>query len=467
MSKYERIPFEDIPFNAETPKSEGFLNQAKALGVRGLQAPFKIGETVGDVAEFGAEKILGSVDKSQIKNPFTGDPLKVNMEPTPRVSEKIGELFGGEEALKPSNIVAEGLQSTAGSWPLLFVGGGSLLPKLAADLAGSYGMAGAKKAGFGTMGQLGAGILSHAGFSGIINSLTKTLKGGGASPSKVGSFVENLYKNEKKLGQSVSVNPEPLRKELASVYDDVQKKLVSTRGLTQSAKSSVTENIKTIDQLLNKQSVNGSDVLEIKKLLNEAWAPAKSIENSFNKRLLGVVHNELDSLAKKNPEWGKAWKNADELYKIQNWQTGLSRWASSSSGKSSLDKISANPLTIGFLTAMGGHMFGGYGLAGAAAPFALKQGIKGAHSGIKTAKFINSLSKTKDGQKLMWEIVANGAKNVGGMLNSNNALASSINKLNKSAKVFDKKQSTTSNVSKYGPVDMSKYKEVKFEDIPF
>jgi len=486
-NKYEKVSFEDIPFESDnpefdaqsnfddynfdagTPKNEGFLNQTKAIGVRALQSPYKLMELAQDVVDYGAEKIFGSADNIKIKNPFGGEPLKTNLDPLPRVSDRIADLFGGEESLKPNNFIAEVAQLVAGGLPLLPFGGGSILAKLGADVLSSTGMTVAKRAGFGPLGQLGAGILSHAGLSGVVNSFKKMFgEGVKASPSKINNFTKALYESEKKLGQRAPFDSAPLRKEFVHIYDDLQKELTSSRGLTKTAKDSVAENIGKIDQLLGKEAVNGSDLFEVKKLLNKTWTPVESVEKTFIDRLLGAVNKNLDSLAKKHPEWGSSWKKADELYKIQKWETGLSRWASSPAGSDTLAKMSTHPIAIGALSILSGLKFGLPGIAAGALPYVAKEGALAAHTGMKAMRFVKSLSQTKDGQKLLWEIVANSTKSVGAATTTkNNALASNINRLNSAAKIFDKKYATPTKSFKTGPVDMNKYEKVSFEDIPF
>ena len=468
MSKYKEVNFEDIPFETAPSDNEheGFLNQTKAIGARIAQAPFKLAELPGNILRAGTDFLASK-----------GFPDVVPKQEGNLPSEDIANLFGGEKSLKPSNWFLEGIQSTAGNWPLIFFTGGSTLLKTIADLGGSYGMIGAKKLGLGPVAQIGAGVLSGAGFSFAAKALKDTAKGlfkassssameevakdSSSVSSKIGNLKSDLYSKEKEIGSTIGVNTDPIRNKLTPVFDDVEKQLTSTHGFTKSAKNDVIGNIKQIDKLLNKKPATASDVFEVKKLLNGVWSPSKSTEKHFTDRLQGIVRSELNSLAKKNPEWGKAWRQADELHTIENWQTGLSRWASTPSGTSVIEKISSSPAAIGALSIFGGPKFGLYGLAGAALPVTLKQIIKGSHSGIKSLNFINSLSKTKEGQKLMWEIAANSAKN------STVALSSNINKLGALARRFEKQNPSLSSEEKNAPADMSKYKEVKFEDIPF
>ncbi len=207
------------------------------------------------------------------------------------------------------------------------------------------------------------------------------------------------------------------------------------------AKNRSLENIKTAGELINKPNLKASDVFEVKKLLNEVWAPGKSTEGKIYQELRGLFKDKLDHVASLpgNGKWGDAWKSADELFSISKWQSGLGKWMEEISQKGKFGTLASNPITQGALSALvGGVLKGGpTGLALGAVPSLAKGAIKGAEATVRSTKFLNALSKTNEGKKLLWEIAADSAKN------NANALASSVNKLNNYANKWDKKNPET------------------------
>jgi len=427
--EYEVVPEYEYrdPYQSRLKEAGEF---GLGLATRAAQAPFKLAELPVQGASYLADYLkskgidippapqdLGLPQEVQkLWEPFLNPKAK-------QISERIEE-WAGPKRIKPTNMFSKALQYTAGNWPLLLLGSGGVGAKLGADIAGSLGMTGAEKLGFGPLAQVGAGVLGSAGFGRIASSFKQ--------PSKITEYTSRLYDTEKKLGSTINVDPNPIRGSLEKLYGDAEKQFVTQHGFTEAAQSRVLKNIRNAEGLIIKPKVTGSDIFEVKKLLNQTYASKESLENVFYKRLRSIFHKELDKLSKSNNKWGVAWKKADELYKIEHWQSGLGKILSDQSNKGTINKVLSNPVAQGATTILAG--FAGHPKTAllSAAPLL----VQGSDALVRSYKFLNSLGRTKEGQKVLWEVVAHSAKQ------SPNKLFSSLNKLNKESLKFYPEKST-------------------------
>lgn len=434
------MPLKPVDFELEldsqpVPQENGFLKKAgqfaTGLGAAALQSPFKLLELPYHAANYLSEKVgfpLGQEFKPKL-------PFLQNKEDERLPSEFIESKFNPED-ITPENTFSKALQYTAGNWPLIaFTGGGALLPKIATDIAGSVGISAAEDLGFGVLGKLGAGILASKGF----NKLASSFKGALTKPSNIQNFTSDLYNKEKQLGSTIRADPSRIGVQLENIYKDVENKFTNTGKFTETSKNRLLGNIVNANRLINKNNLTGSDLFEVKKLLNEAYAPAKSLENTIYKRMRSLVKGELDILGSKNKDWGDTWKAADELYKIEKWQSNFGRWLDEISQSGKLGKLASNPLTQTSLAILGGFFKSPQATALGVIPFAGKEAVKGAESIKRGYDFLNTLGKTKDGQKLLWEIAIDSAKN------SSNSLIQNVSKLNKKADKFEEQEPLAQN----------------------
>lgn len=424
----DTIPVQNEPMQSiqESQKDSNLqrLGQfATGLGVRAAQAPFNLAELAGS----GLESISSALGLPKVERKFEQAP-----------SEYI-ESFFDKKNIEPENILTKSLQMTAGNWPLLLLGTGSLPFKIGADIAGSLGMTASEKLGAGSLGQIGAGILASKGFGNLAGSIKKSLK----QPNKIGEFKTNLYNQERELGSKIKVNTDEIRNPLTKLYTDVEKQFVNTATFNDAAKSRVLDNILTADKLIAKPDLNAADVFEIKKLLNQAYAPAKSIENKFYQKLRSIFSNTLENIGESNKQWSNAYKTADQLHAIENWQSALGKSLDSISQSGKLGKLATSPLTHGALSLLAGGAIGPKAAGIAGGILAGKVGIKSAESAIRATKFIDQLSKSKDGQKILWDIVIDSAKN------NSSDLLKNINKLNKQAIKFDQENKEQKSISRW------------------
>ena len=422
----DETPKQNIKVPSTAPQ-EGALTKAgqfiKGLAVRAAQAPLKVLELPFNLTS-GVIQAIGGPGAQQAGEEYA----------KAKPSAQLESLFD-PQTITPEHILSRSLQYTAGNWPALFFGGVPGAATVAKDVAGSFGLAAAEKFTDSPLLQIGASVLAEKGF----NKLNSILKG---KPTRIEDFTSHLYKQEQDLGSKIPIEKEALQKKIDNLYKDVEGKFVNERTFSETAKNRVLSNIENASEKVKNLNFNkASDVFEVKKLLNQVWAPKESIENNIYKKLRGVFVNELDQLSNKHPQWGNKWKQADELYKIQNWQSGLLNSTNELAENGKLKKIITSGTAGTALAILGGITAGPKGIVGVpAAAKVLKEvgkgagklTIRGGEEVARAYKFFNSLKKTKEGEKLLWEIVADSANN------DIKSLASSLNKLNKKAKDFDK-----------------------------
>jgi len=446
----EQVPIE--PYD-----NSGFIDQVKAVGVRALQAPVRLAEIPFKLFKAGVEKITpegtmyGPEEVPEIPEEMK-EEVKEGRVPYP--SEMIGERYGGEEKLAPKGKIAEGLQMTAENWPLALLGGGSIPLKLGADLAGSYGMVGAKALGLGPWWQIGAGVLGASGFSkaaGGIKTAIKDYKSGGATKaagSKIKDFIKTSYDKEAQLGSKLKVGSQSqadMKKEFFNLEEEVSSALVHENKFNYAAKKRTLENIRLSFKEMFNPEMTASDLFKVKKKINKVYAPPGTIEGNYFARLSKIPTDGLNKIASKknliNRKWGEAYKMGDELTSIEHWSTKFGAWAESDTGKSISSKIITSPLTGALLGAFGIGKFGMSGAAASIAPVAAKAVAKTAAKkmdvALRAPQFLRALMKTKSGKKVLWDIVASSASLAKTSSKvASNRIGSALNKLNNEAIKF-------------------------------
>lgn len=409
-------------------------------------APQSITQTIGDIAK-GAGKFATGLGLSAVTGPLklveAADKLlgAVGPERRPNIerfgksgmypSEQIESLVP-EEYRESEGLVGKSLQRSAGNWPFLFLGGAPTALKVGADIASSAAMTAAEKAGFGPLTQIGASILGQKGF----NQAASFFKAAPKDANKIGNYIGQLYEKEKDIGSKIRVKSEPLLDKIENQISKVSNQLVDEvpGGFTSKKKATLLENMNAIrNSIIEKgQSLSASDIFNFNKDLNTIWSPKKSRYHNLLKNFQGVVKEELNTLYSQNKNWGNTAKKANELYSIQNWQTPFSDMVRELEEyiPAHYAKIVKNPLTASTIAFLSGKS-----PETTAAIGATVAGARGANaaveSGVRAAKFVNSLRGTNKGKKLLWEIAADSAK---GNVTS---LASHLNKLDKEAHKYD------------------------------
>lgn len=407
----------NLEFAPENPKeNRGLLREAGEFG-RSLLSSAISGPL--SVAEIPLQGLKRSIERG------TNTPLNVKFP-----SQAIPEAILGK-AEQPEHLVSKALHTTAANWPFLFAGGVPSLGAVGADIASSLGLESAKEMGFGPIGQIAASSLSSAGFKNLSKKIGKNFP----EPSKIEKFTSDLYDKEKTLGSKIKVESGPITKKLNDLYDSISNRFVDPRKFSESDKSRLLSNIRNASERVDKGNLTASDIFDIKKSLNEIYISPKSVEGREFNKLRSIFTDELNQLSKsklkRNQNWSKAWRNADELYSIGKWQTGLSRKLQDLEGAGKLGKIISNPITYGVLYGMQSIPSGTVGTLATGAGI-LGGGLKGgnalAEQGVRATRYLNSLRQTPEGQKILWDIVADSAKD------TSESLIKSISKLDRKVK---------------------------------
>jgi len=401
------------------------------LGTKAAQAPFNLASLPINILES-----LGFSNKSK-EDPFgkkindrmraaLPEKLKHLADPQPGPNEIIQRIpqqiedtvegMFGKGSTKPTNIVSQAAQATVGNLPLLaLTGGGLTAPKVASDLVGSFFQSGAQNLGVGAMGQIVASSLGQAGFGKIAGLFTKSLK----NPSVLNDYKANLYTKESELGSKFKVPTDELRTDLISIKDKLSLQFPHKYKFSSEAKANVNDIIDIVDKKLRSPAIKGSDLFQIQKDLNQVYLKPTSVEGKYFNQVRGAVMDSLNKASKKNDVWGATWKEADKIHSLQNWQSGLS---------DGLDKIASQGRTEKVLN----NKVGKYALA------LLSSGTNvldaAIEQGSRPALLLNHLRGSKDGQKVIWDIVANSAKG------NSNALAKSLHTFNKMADQYESDQ---------------------------
>lgn len=400
--------------NPETSNLQNGLKQGGefllGLGTKLAQSPFNIASLPINAIEYFTGPQTSKIHpKLAGLNPKT--PTQI-IRDIPEQIESTVEKYAGEGSTKPGNVLSEAAQTTAGNLPLLAVTSGLGAARVGADFVGSLFQSGAKDLGYGTMGQIIASALGQKGF-GLIGGLFKeSLK----NPSFINNFKKDLYTKEPELGSKFKLPTKELKSSLEGTKEKLALQFPHEYKFPESASGRAFKVLDIADKKLTGPTISGSDLYKIQKELNEVYLKPTTTEGRYFNDVLGAVMNQLNKAAEKHPEWGKIWKEADQLHSLQNWQSGLSDALDTLTTGGRLEKILKNKI-------------GKYVLAG------LSTGSNILDLGIEQASrpglLLNHLRKTKDGQKVLWDIIANSAKR------DSNALAKSLYKFDKMADEFD------------------------------
>lgn len=385
---------------------------AKGLGVRALQAPFKLVELPFRGIEWLSKQIATEPEGGFKESKYPSDYIEEQFDPA---------------SIEPENLFSRALQYTAGNWPAIFLMPGSLLAKVGSDLAASTGVSIAEEAGLGPIAKIGAAVLGSKGFDKAAGLLKQTAK----QPGKIAQFTSDLYKKEAELGSKIPVDSRNILKKFDSLERKVRKELVSAKGLNTTQKQEVVDNISALYDQVDKRNLNASELFDIKKSLNKIYVPPKTTQGKLYQELRGIVRDELDDVAKTHKTWGDSFKKADELVSIGHWQTGLGQWLDGIVDSHKAAKVLTSVAANSALAILLGSKIGIKSGIASLAPVAAYGGLKGYESAARGTLFLNSLRKTPEGSKLLWDIVADSAKN------NTKAITKDMVKLNSFAKKFD------------------------------
>ncbi len=451
------MAFKPLDFELE------FDNQQNPSAAMAARAVIDTPKAQGPLDFLGsAGKSIEGVTKEAIKSPFYATELPANLinagkqlitgkpiEDRPKLISQHLEDILNPEGHKPDNWFTEGLEMTAGNLPFALLGSAPLGAKLATDLAGSLGISGSKTLGAGPITQFASGIFAGQGFKSLSNLLKKSSGEFTKNPGKLKTFISDQYNKEQELGSKIPIDGSKLRDKLEDIWLEVKDKelLGGDKGLSAGKENEVLTNLERITNRTKDKNFNASDLFDINKRLNGIYTSGKSKLAELNKRIQSIVKSEIKEVGSNNPEWQKAGGVANDLFKIENWQTGLNQVLSDWIPHKKLSSLVKNPIAQSTLAVLAGATQSPIKALIASIP-AANQGLE---ASVRVGKFINYLRKSKEGNKLLLDITLNGANR------SVNPLLSNLNKLNKEADKFEKESLVD---SKFKPVGI----ELEFAD---
>lgn len=250
-------------------------------------------------------------------------------------------------------------------------------------------------------------------------------------PQSVRDMFEQTYEKLTKVkpGQS------PISS--LSSLEDAVKKTELGKNFPYKEQKELLHNINLWKDKLSNPNLNARDLREVKMGINNTYIPGDTKFAQATKGALDSVKDRLTGLEKQHPEWGKYYNNAEEIFKLRNWDKSIvENFLSGEYGNQAVKSLTGlAKSSLGALLGGAAGSLAGLGKAGIALG-ALAQGSTGAAKrGYANTKFLQELFKTPEGQKIMWDMIGSGAKGV------ESGIAQSIHKFNNYAKKFEKKNS--------------------------
>lgn len=346
---------------------------------------------------------------------------------TTKAIENIAERISPGSTAEPQGIPEKAARLTAQNLPLLALTGAGTPLGIATDFASSLGLETAKDLGLGTVGQLasaiGIGMLARKGFGALARSL------GGAKPkTTMGDFKKELYEEAEKAGAKPSIEAQKIgteaEKGIINKLDALAAKInEETVGgaFQETDQKTLLKNIGTTrDNLFKRLAERGKTDEKFANLLseNDLAAELRNINNNFVRsestfgkyygKYRGVIADAIEEAGKNNPEWYKKWKPANELHRIQNWQSPVTAALKQFGGAKVIDKIVKNPF---FLLAAPG-------LIGKKAASLLGLGLTSQtyDKAVQGGKILQFAMKNPQGQELLNRLVTASATNDGGAI---------------------------------------------------
>lgn len=370
------------------------------------------------------------------------------------VSEKIKsgiESVAGEGSTEAKNPLNKIAQYTASSLPAIAATGGLTIPKVLSDLAGSAAVVGTEAFTNNPLVKIGANILGQRGYSNLAKRIHAGSKAGSilnkvtaGQETHVETAKKALYEKKEALGSKIKTDTKPLINSL----EEYKHKAKDVGSFTA---SEVKEAQRDVDKLLRKLDMpkkSADDIYNLKKTVNEFFDRPNltKAQKSYYGGLNNEIKKHLETIGSDHPEFNSAWKTADELHSLQNWQSNLDKAVKEWLPSGKLQKAAKHPLSHGAIGILSGIAKGKSAGLLSALPAAYQLGSKGI---AKPAAFVNYLYQNPEGQKILWRIVADAGKD------ASTALLKDFRSLDKVAEKFEQ-ENPEIDQEQYGFVDPSK-----------
>lgn len=335
------------------------------------------------------------------------------------IAEKISPGSTSEEGI---GIGERAFRDVARSAPLIalsvpFTATGiasSLASNLGGSLVGEY----LKDEGFGLGGQLvgnlGTSFLLNKGFGALGRVIQKAPEN-----TPIGKFKSSLYGNATKLGNSTEVgkgivvktsqgNPYGITEKTKAFIAKAGNNEYIGKGLTAEQQKALIKNAKTLETNLIQKAKKGvrvslNDVTEELKKINENYDSSNTLNGRLYREFRGIVSDSLEEAGKANPEWYKAWKPAQQLHAIENWQAPFTKALKAAGLGDTFTEIAAKALVNPFVTTL---RLGGKAVTAGAAYGVDQLG--------KNYKYLEFMLNNPQGKALAERLIMATAQNKGG-----------------------------------------------------
>lgn len=357
--------------------------QATGVGAELVKSPASLVDSLEGLTNLGKEYITDPISKKLgLNDNFmtrTNKELEADLSNAIKAgSEGVkGFVNNIAEKISPGSTSEEGIgigerafRDVARSAPLIALStpftAASLASSLAANLGGSAVGEYLKDEGFGLGGQLvgniGTSILLNKGFGVLGKAIQKVPK-----DTTMTNFAKDLYTKAEELGNSISSGkgivvktslrkPYEITKKLNDFVEKVETQLVGD-NFTEAQRTALIKNAKTLEKSLIKKAGKGvrvspNAVVDELRKANNIYIDNKSLNGRLYKEFRGIISDSLEEAGKNNPEWYKAWKPAQQLWSIKNWQSPLTKALQEAGLGSSFTEIAAKALANPFVTSL-------------------------------------------------------------------------------------------------------------------
>lgn len=335
------------------------------------------------------------------------------------IAEKISPGSTSEEGI---GIGERAFRNVAKSAPLIalsvpFTATG-IASSLTANLGGSAVGEYLKDEDFGLgsqlVGNIGTSILLNKGFGALGKAIQEVPKN-----TPIEKFKSSLYGNATKLGSSTSVgkgivvktsqgNSYGITEKIKSFIKKVKDNEYIGANLTEAQQKTLIKNAETLETNLIDKAKKGvrvslNDVTKELEKINVDYDSSNTLNGKLYREFRGIVSDSLEEAGKTNPEWYKAWKPAQELNAIENWQAPFTKALQEAGLGKSFAEIAAKALVNPFVTSLR--------LGGKAATAGVAYGVDQLGKNYKYLKF---MINNPQGKALAEKLIMAAAQNKGG-----------------------------------------------------
>lgn len=354
-------------------------------------APLELGEGIVGLAGKGLE-YLGA------------EPLDRTY---PRLSELIRSKLPGKLGQTPASFLGRVFNTVGGNWPLAVFGGLRTLGAVGSEIAGAAGLHLAEDLGLGPVGMVAGSILGSAGFKNFGQLLKK-----GKTPGRIAQLESKMYDRARTVGAKERVAAAPVHDTLVKALDNAKQTVTKEHGFTEAAKTNLINNLNTIIEKLPGGKINGAALIDTYQDLNRAYRNLPEIEHILGTAKSGIK-DVMSEIGHRAPAYEKWFKTATEIHKAMTWQGPFLNLLTKGAKSGQLGALIKNPKTgylVASLIGVGSYLPSSLRKAlGLGATAAVGAGA-GAELAIRGGKIAAELLKTKVGQKLLFEITAQSAK---------------------------------------------------------